>query len=239
LALPRFREGRLSTDLIAEEFPKGFTGAIPDAAALRHLAGVAAALNRTLVERDRRIEGQLPGRQWRPSEAWVVRLSGAGAEKVLRATIAPTAGGWDITVDGQVVAVRGDCTPGLGLFDGTVNGDPVAVRLRRRGIRWRLSQGGLTIDALVVTERGSSYLDLMPVKAAPDLSRFLLSPMPGLLVSIAVREGQEVKAGEPLAVVEAMKMENVLKAARDGRVAHLHAKPGDSLAVDQKILELA
>jgi propionyl-CoA carboxylase alpha chain len=107
------------------------------------------------------------------------------------------------------------------------------------GSAWRLIHEGGQADALVLTPRQAELYALMPVKAAPDTSKFLLSPMPGLLASVAVKEGQEVKAGEALAVVEAMKMENVLRAAQDATVKVLHAKAGDSLKVDQKILEFA
>ena len=107
------------------------------------------------------------------------------------------------------------------------------------GVGWRLIHEGGQAEALVLTPRQAELYALMPVKAAPDTSKFLLSPMPGLLASVAVSEGQEVKAGEALAVVEAMKMENVLRAVRDGTVKTLHAKAGDSLRVDQKIIEFA
>jgi propionyl-CoA carboxylase alpha chain len=113
----------------------------------------------------------------------------------------------------------------------------VIYQLDRAGIGFRLTRGGASLTIKVLPPRAAELLAQMPVKQAPDLSRFLLSPMPGLLVSLAVGEGQEVKAGEELAVVEAMKMENVLRAERDGRVKEIRAKAGDSLAVDQVILE--
>jgi len=113
------------------------------------------------------------------------------------------------------------------------------VQVDAMGSGWRLVHEGGQAEALVLTPRQAELYGLMPVKAAPDTSKFLLSPMPGLLASVAVGEGQEVKAGEPLAVVEAMKMENVLRAAQDGTVKTLHAKAGDSLKVDQKIIEFA
>jgi propionyl-CoA carboxylase alpha chain len=129
--------------------------------------------------------------------------------------------------------------PGQALLRATVDGAPMTWQVERDGIGWRLTRGGATIAMRVLTPRAAELAALMPVKQPPDLSRFLLSPMPGLLVALAVGEGQEVKAGEELAVVEAMKMENVLRAERDGRVAKVRAQPGDSLAVDQVILEFA
>jgi propionyl-CoA carboxylase alpha chain len=240
LALSRFREGRLTTNLIAEEYPGGFKGAPATKAETHLLAALAAALQRRLAERDAMIDGQLPGRQHRPATDWAVRLSVEGGDPVdLRASTQPVEHGYDVDVDGHVVALRGEFAPGTTLFDGTCNGDPCAARLSRRGIAWRIARSGHVAEAQVVLPVAARYLALMPKKVAPDLSRFLLSPMPGLLVSVAVKPGQEVKAGEPLAVVEAMKMENVLKSPQDGKVATVHARPGDSLAVDQKILEFA
>ena len=130
-----------------------------------------------------------------------------------------------------------DWTVGNALFEGRVDGRDVCFQVDRDGIGWRLFHRG--VDALVtlLPRRAAELLAQMPVKEAPDLSRFLLSPMPGLLIRLAVAEGDEVKAGEELAVVEAMKMENVLRAERDGIVKILHAGIGDSLAVDQSILE--
>jgi propionyl-CoA carboxylase alpha chain len=240
LALPRFREGRLTTNLIAEEYPKGFKGA-PATDADRHLlAALAAAFQRRLAERDAMIDGQLPGRRTMVATEWMVRLSIEGVDPVdLPVTVQPAEHGYDVAVAGHVVALRGDFAPGTLLFDGTANGEACAARVHRHGIAWRIARDGRQAETQVVPPEAARYLALMPKKAAPDLSRFLLSPMPGLLVSVAVKPGQEVKAGEPLAVVEAMKMENVLKAPQDGKVAIVHANAGDSLAVDQKILEFA
>ena len=240
LALPRFREGRITTNLIAEEYPKGFKGAPVSDADLHLMAALAAAFQRRLSERDAMIDGQLPGRRMTIPADWVVRLAVEGADPVdLAVAIQPAEHGYDVTVGGHVVALRGEFAPGTTLFDGTANGEASAARVARHGIAWRIARAGRAAEAQVVSAAAARYLALMPKKVAPDLSRFLLSPMPGLLVSVAVKPGQEVKAGETLAVVEAMKMENVLKAPQDGKVAIVHANAGDSLAVDQKILEFA
>ena len=186
------------------------------------------------------IDGQLPGRQPALTADWAVRLIVEGADPVdIPVSVQAAEHGYDVTLGGHVLALRGEFSPGLTLFDGTINGDEVAARIERRGIGWRIARAGRAVEALAVPALAAGYLALMPKKVAPDMSRFLLSPMPGLLASVAVKVGQEVKAGEPLAVVEAMKMENVLKAPRDGKVAAVHANAGDSLAVDQKILEFA
>ena len=235
LALPRFREGRLTTGLIAEEFPDGFKGARRSLDDTQWLIAVAAALHRRAAERDACVSGQLPGRRRVAAEAWVVRLDGTNHP----VTVVAVEGGYDVTLmaDDHVLAVRGDLTPGATLFIGQVNSHDVAVQVERDGIGYLLTRAGSAARAVVLTPRGAELAALMPVKAAADMSRFVLSPMPGLLVSLAVREGDEVKAGQPLAVVEAMKMENVLRAERDGRVAKLRASAGSSLAVDQAILE--
>jgi propionyl-CoA carboxylase alpha chain len=129
--------------------------------------------------------------------------------------------------------------PGEPLVAADVDGHHIVVQADRHGSGWRLTHAGGQADVLVLSPRRAELYGLMPVKLPPDTSKFLLSPMPGLLVSLEVGEGQEVKAGEALAKVEAMKMENVLRALRDGTVAKIHARAGDSLKVDQKILEFA
>jgi propionyl-CoA carboxylase alpha chain len=154
-------------------------------------------------------------------------------------TVTGAAGVFKIETEGRKIAVDTTWKPGEPLVHAKVDGHRIVVQVDAVGAGWRLSHAGGQAEALVLTPRQAELYALMPVKAAPDTSKFLLSPMPGLLVSVAVSEGQEIKAGEALAVVEAMKMENVLRAGRDGTVQTLHAKPGDSLRVDQKILEFA
>ena len=141
--------------------------------------------------------------------------------------------------EGRKIAIETGWSPGDPLFDARIDGEHVVVQVDSIGTGWRLINEGGQAEALGLTPRQAELYALMPVKAAPDTSKFLLSPMPGLLASVAVAEGQDVKAGEALAVVEAMKMENVLRATRDGTIKVLHAKAGDSLRVDQKILEFA
>ncbi|MCA0305192.1 MAG: biotin/lipoyl-binding protein [Proteobacteria bacterium] len=152
-----------------------------------------------------------------------------------------TGGHGKYTVDTgeRSIAVETPWTPGAPLMHARIDGQDVVVQVDALASGWRLINAGGQAEALVLTPRQAELYALMPVKAAPDTSKFLLSPMPGLLASVAVAEGQEIKAGEALAVVEAMKMENVLRAVRDGTVKTLHAKAGDSLRVDQKIIEFA
>ncbi|MGH6798717.1 MAG: biotin/lipoyl-containing protein, partial [Roseiarcus sp.] len=153
--------------------------------------------------------------------------------------VAPAQEGYAVTEGGTRRSVTTRWRVGEPIFRGSVDGHSVTIQVDRDGIGYRLTYRGMTLPMTVLPPHAAALLAQMPVKAAPDLSRYLLSPMPGLLVSVAVAEGQDIKAGEELVVVEAMKMENVLRAERDGRVAKVRAKAGDSLAVDQVILEFA
>ncbi len=230
---PRFAEGRLSTGFIAEEFGDSFDPATLEPEDPRLFAAVAAAVRRREAERDGAIDGQLPGRSTKPPDRLVVVLGEDHREVTLR----PADGGYDLEIDGAACALRGSWRVGEPLFRGTIDGRPFIMQVDREGLAYRLTQGGVQLVARALPPEAAAFLMIMPKKVPPDRSRYLVSPMPGLLVSLAVREGQEVKLGEELAVVEAMKMENILRAERDGVVAKLHAKPGDSLAVDQPILE--
>jgi len=146
-------------------------------------------------------------------------------------------GGYGITLDGKSQILKTAWKLGEAVFRGRFGDKLFCLQVERVGIAYRLTHGGAEADVLVMNSRAAELQSLMPEKSAPDTSNFLLSPMPGLLVSVAVTEGQEIKAGDELAVVEAMKMENVLRAERDGIVSATKAAPGDSLAVDQVILE--
>jgi propionyl-CoA carboxylase alpha chain len=236
LAKPRFAEGRLTTNFIAEEFPGGFTGSEAAPEAAQDAIAVAAAAQRITAESEARISGQLPGHNRVAPEGWVVCL---GEE---RHQVRALREGEAIVVegpDGRRRAIVTSWQPGQPLFQGTLQGQPLVFQLDRDGVGFRLTRGGASLGLKVLTPLAAELLSQMPAKQPPDLSRYLLSPMPGLLVSLAVGDGQDVKAGEELAVVEAMKMENVLRAERDGKVKTVRAKAGDSLAVDQVILEFA
>jgi propionyl-CoA carboxylase alpha chain len=224
---PRFRAGRLTTNFIADEFPEGFEGAVPDDAARADLITLAAVLLHRRTTR---------GDEEHAERSWVVQADGAFHPRRVRSR----AEGFEVTDRaGATVLVEVETRIADPLVRCRVAGRPRTVQVDRIGPRRRLSHRGAALDTLVVTPRGAELAALMPVKAPPDMSRFLLSPMPGLLVSLFVTEGQEVKAGEELAVVEAMKMENILRAERDGKVSEIHAQPGASLSVDQAIIEFA
>ena len=224
MAHPRFREGRLTTNFIAEEFKGGFTAAhLPprDPAMLAAVAAVAEAIRNAPA-----------------SKAATQRVVMLNREPIAL-TLSGSESHHQIDVADRRLAIETNWAPGEPLLRIRVDGRLAVVQIDAVGSGWRLTYEGGQADALVLTPRQAELYALMPVKAAPDTSKFLLSPMPGLLASVAVSEGQDVKAGEVLAVVEAMKMENVLRAIRDGTVKTLHAKAGDSLRVDQKIIEFA
>ena len=241
LGKERFVRGDISTNFIAEEFPQGFSGADLGEADVGVVVAVAAIVQRRVAEAEARIGGQMPGHGAKVADEWVVLLGdGAAARRHPVRINVVAAGGYTIATPETTHEVETLWQPGQKLFRGTVDGRVVTAQIDRDsggGIGFRLFHAGASTRARVLSPRGAELLALMPVKQPPDLSRFLLSPMPGLLLRLAVEEGQEVKAGEELCVVEAMKMENVLRAERDGKVAKLHAQPGDSLAVDQIILE--
>jgi propionyl-CoA carboxylase alpha chain len=238
---PRWREGRLSTGFIAEEFPKGFSACAPEGEVARRIAAVGAAIDHVLGERKRQISGQLGGR--------VVQRERRRAVWLDREEIA-----LEIAREGETIAVRfldagskagrahileSPWKPGEPVWQGTIDGHFIAVQVRPIPNGVRLAHQGVEVPVYVWTETEASSARLMPVTTASDTGKKLLCPMPGLVVSIAVAEGQEVKAGETLAVVEAMKMQNVLRAERDGTVKKIHASAGATLAVDALILEFA
>jgi propionyl-CoA carboxylase alpha chain len=230
---PRFRAGRLTTGFIAEEYPDGLSAELlqPDEP-LPYLA-VASLAQRRMAERECGISGQIPGRARQVAQDWVVLLNGRSDPVCIK----PTPGGIELGLDDGVHRLESDWQLGEALFHGRLDGRALRFQVDRFGVGWQLSHGGRAAHVLVLTARAAALAAQMPVKEPPDLSGFLLSPMPGLLVSVAVEVGQQVKTGEQLAVVEAMKMENVLRATRDGVVAAIHTEPGASLAVDQPILE--
>jgi propionyl-CoA carboxylase alpha chain len=235
MAHPRFVAGRLTTNFIAEEFKGGFSTAFLPPRDPAVLAAVAAVVDRVQAQRAAMASGKLAGHATPVQDTRVVMLN----RHPIALTVTGDAGDFEIETEGRKIAVDTAWKPGEPLVHAKVDGHHIVVQVDAVGAGWRLSHAGGQAEALVLTPRQAELYALMPVKAAPDTSKFLLSPMPGLLVSVAVSEGQEIKAGEALAVVEAMKMENVLRAGRDGTVQTLHAKPGDSLRVDQKILEFA
>ncbi len=229
----RFKAGDFNTGLIGEEYPKGFNATERAHPNPVMLAAVGAAIQRGVLSCNATITGPMPGHEYRPGDEFVVLMN----DTRYPLTAKPVPGGFDITHEGNIHAVRSDWRFGDPLYQGTFDGQPICMQVERAGLRYRLTHWGTQADLLVVTARVAELQALMPQKSPPDLSRFLLSPMPGLLREVSVSAGQEVKAGEKLAIIEAMKMENVLKAEQDCVVSKISAKVGDSLAVDQVIIE--
>ncbi len=240
---PRWREGKLSTGFIAEEFPDGFIAPEPTGAVAARMAAVAIAIDHLQNMRKRQITDQT-GNPTRFSfarervamlgkQSFAARVTGDEDLGRLHQT------GIAFTGETRSVKVVSDWRPGDPVWTGIVNGMEIAVQVRGIPNGYFLSHGGFATQARVYTQREAELAALMPEKKAADTSKALLCPMPGLVKAIAVAVGQEVKAGETLAIVEAMKMENVLRAERDVTVKTLHAKPGDSLAVDAVIMEFA
>ena len=236
---PRWREGQLSTSFIKHEYPAGIKARAPEGEELRQLAAVAASIDHLANARRRQIDGQMGGSSVRFASRRVVDLGGSkqslSVEGELGSAIKVRFG----DNDGEVLDVSSPWWPGQPVWSGSVGGRSVSVQVRPILNGYELDYRGIRVPARVYTEREAELVALMPERVVADMSKFLLCPMPGLVKAIHVTQGQEVKAGDPLAVVEAMKMENILKAERDGVVKALKAKAGDSLAVDAVILEFA
>jgi len=229
---PRFVAGDFTTGFIAEEFAGNLRSDLARHPEPMLFVCAAASIHLDTLERNSSISGQLAGHEYAPDSDLVVIMNGE------RHRIASTRwpGGRVLRCDGRDFDLRLQCLFGDGLLAGKMDGVRVCVQFERHGLAYRLSHSGVQVDAMVLGLRAAELQVLMPTKVAPDVSSLLLSPMPGLLTELAVAEGQQVAAGDRLAVIEAMKMENVLRAERDGVVAEVCAKTGDSLAVGQAIL---
>lgn len=228
----RFRSGKLSTAFIAEEFPDGFSAADVPQQDPGLLIAVAASIHHCFMDRAAQLSGQLPSHEKVVGRDFVVIID----RQHHPVTIQPMADGYTVQVGDREYAVHTDWSMGDPLLRGRVNGRKICIQVDRVGLHYRLTRHGARIDALVVSPHTAAVEQIMLDKEPPDLSRFLLSPMPGLLKHLAVKAGDDVKAGEELAIVEAMKMENSLRAINDGKVKELLASEGESLAVDQPIL---
>jgi propionyl-CoA carboxylase alpha chain len=229
---PQFVAGQFNTGFIAQYFPRGFKGVEPTEANTEALLCAAAVVHRRLRERAVRISGQLPGHEVHPPAHFVVQLGGSGHA----VNVVPVSGGYSVTCDGRTHTLTTDWQLRDTRFSGRLDGKPLVLQVDRVGLRYRITHNGVQLEAQVLSPQADELLRRMPFKAPPDMSAFLLSPMPGLLVDLAVQPGQEVKAGQRLAVIEAMKMENVLYAIADVVVDQVLAQKGDSLAVDQPIV---
>jgi propionyl-CoA carboxylase alpha chain len=239
LAHPKFVAGDFNTGFIAEHYGKGFRAEDVPHEDPDFLVALAAAAWRRYRERAAGISGQLDGHHMTIGEYFVVVVKGEkGLHTYVPVRIVP-GGGITVHVGNKPYAIVNDWQFGGIRAAGSCNGKPFHAQVERHGLWLRVEHDGLRIEAQVMSARAAELLRVMPFKAPPDLSKFLLSPMPGLLADVSVQAGQKVLAGERLAVIEAMKMENILTATQDAIVGEVLAKKGESLAVDQPILSFA
>ncbi|MDA8870524.1 acetyl/propionyl/methylcrotonyl-CoA carboxylase subunit alpha [Rhizobiaceae bacterium] len=235
---PRFASGNITTAFIEEEFPEGFDGVRAGADVRRKLAAVAAVMNMIAQLRRTRISGAMTNHKRRVGRDWVVTLREGADWSSHTLKLKPRDEGAKVKFDdGTKMQVVTDWRPGTELLRATVDGEAIAVKVKPNAGGYALRHRGIAIDASIMTPRVAELNEHMIEKVAPDTSKLLLCPMPGLVVSIAVAEGDEVQEGQAVATVEAMKMENILRAERRASVSKIHAAAGDSLAVDAIIME--
>lgn len=233
---PRFRAGALTTAFIAEEYPEGFSGVPVSEEDAHVLAAVTAQINMVVEQRNAQISGRISSQTQSVATEWVVTLN----DFSLPIRIAEGEGGTTINfADGHSLPVASDWHPGNQLGSFTIAGRSVSVKVSRARTGWRLRWRGIDVIAHVRKPRVAELARLMPVKLPPDTSKMLLCPMPGVITSVLVKDGETVEAGQPLATVEAMKMENVLRAERRATVKRIAAEEGASLAVDELIMEFS
>ena len=231
---PKFISGDMTTAFIAEEYPDGFEGVTLPADELRRVAASAAAMHRVAEIRRTRVSGRMDNHERRVATDWVVTVQGAEFPVHIDADHDGSTVTFD---DGQALRVTSDWTPGDQLAVLDVNGDPLVLKVGKVTQGFRIRTRGADLKVHVRSPRQAELARLMPEKLPPDTSKLLLCPMPGLIVKVDVEVGQEVQEGQALCTVEAMKMENILRAEKKGIVAKINAGPGDSLAVDDVIME--
>ena len=230
----RFREGRLTTAYITEEFADGFHGVPAEAPALRKLAAVAVSVNQALQERASQISGTIGNHRRVVGHDWVVSLG----DHAFAVTAGSSADGAFVRfADGSSVTIAGDWVPGRTLATFNIDNEPLSVKVDLVGTAIRLRWRGIDVVTHVRSPRVAELARLMPKKLPPDTSRMLLCPMPGVITSVTVKAGDTVEAGQALAVVEAMKMENILRAEKKAVVKRVAVAAGASLAVDELIME--
>jgi propionyl-CoA carboxylase alpha chain len=231
---PKFVSGDMTTAFIAEEYPDGFNGVDLDDAALRRIAASCAAMNRVAEIRRTQVSGRMDNHERRVGDNWVVALQGQSYP----VTVAADPRGSSVTFDdGTTLRVEGDWTPGDQLANMSVDGTPLVMKVGKISGGFRIRSRGADLKVHVRSPRQAELAGYMLEKTPPDTSKLLLCPMPGLIVKVDVEVGQEVQEGQALCTVEAMKMENILRAERKGIVSKINAAAGDSLAVDDVIME--
>ncbi|MFT6075404.1 MAG: propionyl-CoA carboxylase alpha chain [Yoonia sp.] len=230
---PKFISGKMTTAFIEEEYPEGFDGVALKSEACMRIAAAAAAMHRVAEIRRTRISGRMDNHERHVGEEWDVKLQGEAHKVYIKADKS----GADVSIGDRVLRVESNWTPGDPLARLMVDGSPLVLKIGKISGGFRVRYRGADVKVHVRTPRQAELANLMPEKVAPDTSKFLLCPMPGLIVKVDVAEGDEVQEGQTLCTVEAMKMENILRAERKGVVKKINADAGDSLAVDDVIME--
>ena len=231
---PKFVKGDMTTAFIAEEYPDGFAGVILEEAALKSIAASCAAMNRVAEIRRTKVSGRLDNHERKVGDDWVVTLQGIS----FRVKIDADPKGSDVVFeDGVSLRVSGDWTPGKTLADMTVNGETLVMKIGKISGGFRVRSRGADLKVHVRTPRQAELAGWMIEKLPPDTSRLLLCPMPGMIVKVDVAEGEEVQEGQALCTVEAMKMENILRAEKKCTVSKINVSAGESLLVDDVIME--
>lgn len=231
---PKFVKGDITTAFIAEEYPDGFAGVILDEAALKSIAASCAAMNRVAEIRRTKVSGRLDNHERKVGDDWVVTLQGTS----FRVKIDADPKGSDVVFeDGVSLRVSGDWTPGKTLADMTVNGETLVMKIGKISGGFRVRSRGADLKVHVRTPRQAELAGWMIEKLPPDTSRLLLCPMPGMIVKVDVAEGEEVQEGQALCIVEAMKMENILRAEKKCTISKINVSAGESLSVDDVIME--
>ena len=231
---PKFVKGDMTTAFIAEEYPDGFAGVILEEAALKSIAASCAAMNRVAEIRRTKVSGRLDNHERKVGDDWVVTLQGIS----FRVKIDADPKGSDVVFeDGVSLRVSGDWTPGKTLADMTVNGETLVMKIGKISGGFRVRSRGADLKVHVRTPRQAELAGWMIEKLPPDTSRLLLCPMPGMIVKVDVAEGEEVQEGQALCTVEAMKMENILRAEKKCTISKINVSAGESLSVDDVIME--
>ena len=231
---PKFVKGDMTTAFIAEEYPDGFEGVILEEAALKSIAASCAAMNRVAEIRRTKVSGRLDNHERKVGDDWVVMLQGTS----FRVKIDADPKGSDVVFeDGVSLRVSGDWTPGKTLADMTVNGETLVMKIGKISGGFRVRSRGADLKVHVRTPRQAELAGWMIEKLPPDTSRLLLCPMPGMIVKVDVAEGEEVQEGQALCTVEAMKMENILRAEKKCTISKINVSAGESLSVDDVIME--
>lgn len=233
---PSFQAGDFNTGFIAEHFPDGFHGLSPNVAEQELLSAIATTIHLGYLARSLQISGQLDGHTLQTPTSFEVLVGPSGQQSSISTTVKYSEKGLWVDVGQQHLFIESDWHVGSTLYRAQINGQPYSLQVTRQGVFYILQMNGICFQSMVMTTDNAKLQKLMPMKVAPDLSQYLLSPMPGLLVQVAVQVGQKVQAGERLAAIEAMKMENILFASQVGIVAEILVEQGQSLSVDQVIM---